>query len=104
MKQGIYNKWVRDKMPEIIRNSGKECDVKTLSDEEYLQVVDAKLDEELAEYHEEQTLEELVGLLEVLYAATNARGYSVEELEAWCLKKKEEDLKRKFYCKMRGNE
>lgn len=90
MKQKTYNKLVRDNIPEIIRNSSKECDVRTLSDEEYLKMVDAKLDEELAEYHEEQNLEELADLLEVLYAAANARGYSVEELEACRLKKKKE--------------
>lgn len=100
MKQKTYNKLVRDNIPEIIRNSGKECDVRTLSDEEYLKMVDAKLDEELAEYHEEQNLEELADLLEILYAAANARGYSVEELETCRLKKKEADLKRKFFCMM----
>lgn len=90
MKQKIYNKLVRDKIPEIIRKSGKECNVRKLSDEEYLQMVDAKLDEELAEYHEEQNLEELADLLEVLYAVANARGYSMEELEACRLKKHKE--------------
>ena len=90
MKKTIYNKLVRDNIPEIIRNSGKECDIEILSDEEYLQMVDAKLDEELAEYHKEQNLEELADLLEVLYAAANARGYSVEELEACRIKKQKE--------------
>lgn len=78
----VYNKLVRDRIPEIIKEQGKLCDVAVLSDEEYLAMVDAKLDEELAEYHEDQNLEELADLLEVLYAAAKARGYSVEELEA----------------------
>ena len=52
-------------------------------------MIDAKLDEELAEYHKDQNLEELADLLEVLYAATKARGYSLEELEV-CRKKKAE--------------
>ena len=90
MKKIIYNKLVRDKIPEIIKTSCKECDVKILSDEEYLQMLDAKLDEELAEYHEEQNLEELADLLEVIYATANARGYSVAELEACRLKKRAE--------------
>ena len=75
MKKTIYNKLVRDNIPEIIRNSGKECDIEILSDEEYLQMVDAKLDEELAEYHKEQNLEELADLLEVLYAAAKNCGF-----------------------------
>ena len=44
-------------------------------------MVDAKLDEELAEYHKDQNIEELADLLEVIYAATKARGYSIEDLE-----------------------
>lgn len=84
-----YNKLVRDKIPEIIAASGKACDTVILSEEEYLKMVDAKLDEELAEYHEEQNLEELADLLEVIYAAAKARGYSPEELEACRAKKAE---------------
>lgn len=44
-------------------------------------MIDAKLDEELAEYHKDQTIEELADLMEVIYAAAVARGYSVDELE-----------------------
>ena len=77
----IYNKLVRDKIPEIIEESGKTCETEILSDEEYLRMIDKKLDEELAEYHQEQNIEELADLLEVLYATAKARGYSIEELE-----------------------
>ena len=76
-----YNKLVRDRIPEIIEASGKECNSRILSDEEYLEMVDAKLDEELAEYHADKNIEELADLLEVIYAATQARGYSIEDLE-----------------------
>ncbi len=76
-----YNKLVRDKIPEIIQASGKICETEILSDEEYLQMLDNKLDEELAEYHQEPNIEELADLLEVLYATAKARGHSIEELE-----------------------
>ena len=78
----VYNKLVRDKIPEIIDADGKCCKTEILSDEEYIKMIDAKLDEELAEYHEDQNIEELADLMEVIYAAAEARGYSVEELEA----------------------
>lgn len=81
MKTIVYNKLVRDKIPEIINQDGKTCFFETLSGEEYLKMIDAKLDEELAEYHRDQNIEELADLLEVLYAATKARGYSLETLE-----------------------
>lgn len=82
-----YNKLVRDRIPEIIHLSGKTCSIEILSDEEYLKLVDAKLDEELAEYHKDQNIEELADLLEVIHAAAFARGYTLEELEQVCAEK-----------------
>ena len=82
MKIIRYDKLVRDRIPEIIRASGKSCTTEVLSDEAYLRMIDAKLDEELAEYHQEQNLEELADLLEVLRAAVVARGYTLDELES----------------------
>ena len=84
-----YNKLVRDRIPDIIEASGKKCSIEILSDDEYLKLVDEKLDEELAEYHKDQNIEELADILEVLYAATQARGYSLEELEEVRAKKSE---------------
>ena len=78
----VYNKLVRDRIPEIIEASGAECKTEILSDEKYLEMIDAKLDEELAEYHKDQNIEELADLLEVIRAATIARGYTLEELES----------------------
>lgn len=77
-----YNKLVRDLIPEIIETSGKKCVCSTLSDEEYLAMLDAKLNEELAEYQESKSLEELADLLEVIRAVAAARGSSIEEVEA----------------------
>ena len=76
-----YHKLVRDRIPEIIEASGKICVTEILSDDEYLRLIDAKLDEELAEYHKDQNIEELADLMEVIYAAANARGYTIEQLE-----------------------
>lgn len=76
-----YCKLVRDRIPEIIEASGKACVTEILSDEDYLRMIDAKLDEELAEYHKDQNVEELADLIEVIYAAAIARGYTIEQLE-----------------------
>lgn len=81
VKKIVYNKLVRDRIPEIIEADGKICITEVLTDEEYLKMLDAKLDEELAEYHKDQDIEELADLMEVIYAVTKARGYSIEELE-----------------------
>ena len=77
-----YNKLVRDRIPEIIEASGKSCVTEILSDEAYLRMVDAKLDEELAEYHSDPNVEEQADLHEVIYAAAMARGYTLEQLES----------------------
>jgi len=81
MRTITYNKLVRDRIPEIIEASGKTCVTETLADDEYQKMIDAKLDEELAEYHKDQNIEELADLLEVIRAAVKARGYTLEELE-----------------------
>ena len=77
----LFNKLVRDRIPEIITASGKTCTTEILSEKNYLCMLDAKLDEELAEFHKEQNLEELADLLEVLRAVAIARGYTLNELE-----------------------
>lgn len=76
----IYNKLVRNKIPEIIRASGKRCVVATVSDEDYLRLLDQKLEEELAEYQDSKAIEELADLIEVIAATAVARGCSWEEL------------------------
>ena len=76
-----YNKLVRDRIPEIIEASGKSCVTEILSGEAYLRMLDTKLDEELAEYHADQNIEELADLMEVIRACAVARGYTIEQLE-----------------------
>ena len=89
MSVKIYNKLVRDRIPDIIEKDGKQCDIRILDRAEYLQMLDSKLDEEVKEYHEDQNLEELADVLEVLYALAKAKGYSKEELEALRAEKSE---------------
>lgn len=77
----IHNKLVRDRIPEIIKNSGKIPHCHILANHEYLSELDRKLSEECAEYQADKTIEELADMLEVMYAIAEAKGYSVEELE-----------------------
>ena len=76
-----YNKLIRDKIPKIIEAAGKQCIVEVMNEDEYINSLDCKLNEELAEYQEDKSLEELADLLEVLYAVVIARGHSIDELE-----------------------
>ena len=84
-----YDKLIRDKIPEIIEQSGKKCIVEVMDNDTYIEYLDQKLNEELAEYQQDKSIEELADLLEVMYAVVTARGYSVEELERIRLEKAE---------------
>ncbi len=75
----VYNKAIRDKIPEIIKESGGKCNTKTLSDDEFLIELDKKLDEELEEYHKSKSVEELVDMIEVIEKIVKLRGKSLEE-------------------------
>ena len=76
-----HGKLVRDRIPEIIRASGKTCTTRTLTPDEAIPALDAKLSEELQEYLADGSLEELADLLEVMMAVTAARGHAFSEVE-----------------------
>ena len=84
-----YNKLVRDEIPRIIEESGKHCVTEILSTEAYLEKLEEKLSEELAEYLESKSLEELADLLEVMKALVAARGETWDEVERLQVEKRE---------------
>lgn len=86
----IYNKLVRDRIPEIIEKKGQKCTYTYLSDEQFLCCAEKKLDEELQEYHQDHTVEELADLIEVIRAIALAKGISWEDLEKVRLQKQAE--------------
>lgn len=85
----VYNKLVRDKIPEIIEADGKTCKTHILDNDEYLAALEEKLNEEVAEYQRDKNLEEMADVLEVLRTICIAKGYTLEELEALRAKKAE---------------
>lgn len=86
-----YNKLVRDRIPEIIERDGHKAIFRTLSEKDYIAALDKKLLEEVKEYQEVKSIEEMADIMEVLYAICVARGYTIEELEA---KRKEKNSER----------
>ena len=89
-----YNKAIRDKIPEIIKLSGKNCDVKKLNDSEFLAQLEKKLVEELAEYQESKNVEELADMLEVIYRISELKGITSDELD--CIKNEKATKRGKF--------
>ena len=83
-----YNKLVRGLIPEVIKNSGKECEIDIVDKELRKELLEAKLMEEVNEYLEDKNLEELADVMEVLFGLAHNLGYSEEDL----LNKRKEKL------------
>lgn len=81
-----YDKLVRDRIPEIIKADGKECEIKIVEGKEKFELLEKKLNEEVNEFLEDKNLEELADVMEVLFGLAKELGHSEEEL----LKKREE--------------
>lgn len=77
----IYNKLVRDRVPEIIKESKQIPEYVILSDEEYMAELNKKLKEETAEYLTSNELEDLADILEVVFAICEARGISEDKIQ-----------------------
>ncbi|MBU7320539.1 nucleoside triphosphate pyrophosphohydrolase [Paenibacillus oleatilyticus] len=88
----IYNKLVRDKIPQIIESSGKQAEIRVLDDAEYKRMLNIMLQEELDEFieaGEDEKIPELADLVEVVYAILEHKGISIEEFERIRKEKKE---------------
>ena len=66
MSYTIHNKLVRDRIPEIIRESGKMPNYRVLSIGEMRTALKEKLQEEITEYFENPSPEEVADIFEVL--------------------------------------
>ena len=60
-------KIVRDRIPEIISDSGKKPIYSTVSRDEAVEALEEKLSEELEEYLADHSLEEMADILEVMH-------------------------------------
>ena len=76
----IYDKLVRDNIPQIIENSGNKCEVEIVSDKIALDYLYKKLQEEVDELLEDKNLEEIADVVEVLFAIGRKYGYSEEDI------------------------
>lgn len=81
MSKAYYNKLVRDSIPEIIKSQGKTCEIEILDDEAYLKALEAKLLEEVNEYLENPSVEELADIFTVVTSIGLARGISDAQLQ-----------------------
>jgi predicted house-cleaning noncanonical NTP pyrophosphatase (MazG superfamily) len=83
----VYNKLVRDKIPEIILKDNELPTTRILDDEEYIKELNRKLQEEVNEYLEAENIEEMVDILEVIRAILEHKGVTYDEIEEKRIKK-----------------
>ncbi len=76
-----YNKLVRDKIPEIIIGKGGTPITHIADDKEYWEKLKEKLQEEVGEFIESETIEELADIQEVLEAIMDYKNFSRDELQ-----------------------
>ncbi len=71
-----YNKLVRDKIPEILDKKGVPYEKRVASYDEYKIELIKKLEEEIVEFKEEGSIEELADILEVVDALKKLPDYA----------------------------
>ena len=81
IKFKIYNKLVRDNIPQIMIKNGATPVTRILSKEEYLIELNKKLLEEVKEYLESGEVEELADIEEVILAILNTKELTKDDLE-----------------------
>ena len=88
----VYNKLVRDNIPEIIKcNNDGEAVIRILSDEEYKKALEDKLYEEYQEVLEssgEDRVEELADMLEIMISLAKLEKSNLEKIIEIAKKKK----------------
>jgi len=93
-----YNKLVRDKIPEIIKSKGGAPITHIADDKEYWQKLKEKLQEEVDEFMEVETIEEMADILEVIDAILDFKKFDKKELQK--VKEKKADERGKFKGKI----
>ena len=97
-----YNKLVRDRIPEILKQKGITPVTRIASDEEYWEKLKEKLIEEVNEFKEKETEEELADILEVINAIADFKKIEKEKLET--LRKNKAEKRGAFKDKVILNE
>lgn len=81
----VYNKLVRDLIPNVIEKTGKKFSTRILDNDEYIKELKKKSFEELEEYvnttNTVDALEELADVLEIIHALAEYHGSSIEQVE-----------------------
>lgn len=84
----FHPKLVRDRIPEIIQAKGGTPHVRRLGQKEFLEKLRHKLQEEVTEYLQEPSVEELCDIQTVVESLAEQHGFSKQDLDAAVEQKK----------------
>lgn len=84
-----YNKLVRDRIIEIIEAKGRKALYHTANDEEYHKKLKEKLIEEVNEFLEAESIEEMADVFEIITALLELKDWKIEEVIAVQKEKRE---------------
>lgn len=80
-----YNKLIRDKIPEVIKKSGKEYEIKKLSNDELETYVKTKVNEEIEELltatERDDVVNEFADVYEILEKLMEVKNIKFEEIK-----------------------
>ncbi|MGE8037272.1 nucleoside triphosphate pyrophosphohydrolase [Lysinibacillus sp. NPDC093692] len=81
----IYNKLVRDLIPQVIEARGKTCNIRILEQSEHLEEIKVKMQEEALEFQKatspKEAIEELADILELVHTAIQMYDVSYKQLK-----------------------
>jgi len=93
-----YNKLVRDKIPDYIKSKGGTPITHIANDKEYWEKLKEKLLEEIKEFSDSESVEEMADILEVIDAICRHKRFNKDEIEA--VRKQKSDERGAFEKKM----
>ncbi|HBC84721.1 MAG TPA: phosphoribosyl-ATP pyrophosphohydrolase [Clostridiales bacterium] len=96
-----YNKLIRDNNVKIMEEKGCKVTYEILDDEQYGKELDKKLKEEVEEYLEDYSIEEMADVMEVIYAILEYRETTMQDVEKVRLEKRNKKgaFKRRVFLK-----
>jgi predicted house-cleaning noncanonical NTP pyrophosphatase (MazG superfamily) len=85
-----YGKLVRDNIPDIIKKNGDKPIFHIASEKEYEPMLHAKFREEVDEFLQHETVDEMADVFEVITSILEYHGWNIEQVLAAQTKKREQ--------------